>query len=78
MMRIFIIQVRDPVIQLEVDEEQQAITRGGKMQAERTGFLAPLLVRATAHRCSSCMDLAMVPRRPETQREQHLSIKVTK
>ena len=59
-MRVFIIQVHDPVIHLEVDEEQQAITRGGKRQAERTGFLAPLLVRATIHRCSSCMDLAMV------------------
>ena len=34
MMRIFIIQVHDPVIHLE----------------------------ATTHRCSSCMDLAMVPR----------------
>ena len=63
MMRIFIIQVHDDlVIHLEVDEEQKAITRGGKRQAERTGFLAPLLVRATIHRCSSCMDLAMVPR----------------
>ena len=29
MMRIFIIQVHDPVIHLEVDEEQQAITQGG-------------------------------------------------
>ena len=46
MMRIFIIQVHDPVIHLKVDEEQEAITRGGKRQAERTGFLAPLLVRA--------------------------------
>ena len=62
MMKIFIIQVHDPVIHLEVDEEQYAITRGDKRQAERTGFLAPLLVRATIHRCSSCMDLAMVPR----------------
>ena len=62
MMRIFITQVHDPVIHLEVDEEQQAITRGGKRQAEKTGFLAPLLVRATTHRRSSCMDLAMVPR----------------
>ena len=43
MMRIFIIQVRDPVIHLEVDEEQQAITQGSKRQAERTGFLAPYL-----------------------------------
>ena len=54
--------VQDAVIHLEVDEEQQAITQGGKRQAERTGFLAPLLIRATTHRCSSCMDLAMVPR----------------
>ena len=37
MMRIFIIQVHDPVIHLEVDEEQEAITQGGKRQAERTG-----------------------------------------
>ena len=36
-------QVHDPVIHLEVDEEQQAITQGGKRQAERTGFLAPYL-----------------------------------
>ena len=52
MMRIFIIQVHDPVIHLEVDEEQWAITRGGKRQAEKSEFLAPLLVRATIHRCS--------------------------
>ena len=43
MMRIFIIQVHDPVIHLEVDEEQKAITQGGKRQAERTGFLVPYL-----------------------------------
>ena len=63
MMRIFITQVHDPVIHLEVDEEQQAITQGGKRQAERTGFLAPYLsgLRHT-DRCSSCMDLAMVRR----------------
>ena len=48
MIKIFIIQqVHDPVIHLEVDEEQWAITREGKRQAERTGFLAPLLVGAT-------------------------------
>ena len=54
MMRIFIVQVHDPVIHLEVDEEQEAITQGGKRQAERTGFLAPLLIRATlaAHACT--------------------------
>ena len=33
MMRIFIIQVHDPVIHLEVDEEQWAITQGSKRQA---------------------------------------------
>ena len=33
--------VQDAVIHLEVDEEQEAITQGGKRQAERTGFLAP-------------------------------------
>ena len=35
--------VQDAVIHLEVDEEQLAITQGGKRQAERTGFLAPYL-----------------------------------
>ena len=35
--------VKDAVIHLEVDEEQKAITQGGKRQAERTGFLAPYL-----------------------------------
>ena len=35
--------VQDAVIHLEVDEEQYAITQGGKRQAERTGFLAPYL-----------------------------------
>ena len=35
--------VQDAVIHLEVDEEQSAITQGGKRQAERTGFLAPYL-----------------------------------
>ena len=33
MMRIFIIQVHDPVIHLEVDEEQWEITQGSKRQA---------------------------------------------
>ena len=50
-MRIFIIQVHDPDIHLEVDEEQWAITQEGKRQAERTGFLAPYLsgLRHTDH-----------------------------
>ena len=34
MMRIFIIQVHDPVIHLEVDEEQWEITQGSKRQAK--------------------------------------------
>ena len=33
MMIIFIIQVHDPVIHLEVDEEQWEITQGSKRQA---------------------------------------------
>ena len=33
MMRIFIIQVHDPVNHLEVDEEQWEITKGSKRQA---------------------------------------------
>ena len=35
--------VQDPVIHLEVDEEQWEITQGRKRQAERSGFLAQYL-----------------------------------
>ena len=38
MMRIFIIQVHDLVIHLEVDEEQWAITQGSKRQARWVWF----------------------------------------
>ena len=79
MMRIFIIQVHDPVIHLEVDEEQLAITRGGKRQTERTGFLAPLITCQGYDTQMLLMHgLSYVPRGPETQRKEHLSIKVTK
>ena len=62
MMGIFIIQVHDPVIHLEVDEEQLAITRGGKRQAERTGFLAPLLCLFVCFFCShwSLVDVLLI------------------
>ena len=59
---IFIAQkVQDTVIHLEVDEEQWKITQGSKRQAETTGFLAQYL-SGLRHRCSSYIDLAMVPR----------------
>ena len=59
---IFIIQkVQDTVIHLEVDEEQWEITQGSKASGKNR-VPRSILVRATTHRCSSYIDLAMVPR----------------
>ena len=43
-------QVHDPVIHLEVDEEQSAITQGGKRQ---TADLYLVILRSGAVRCRS-------------------------
>ena len=64
MLLIFIIQkVQDTVIHLEVDEEEQwEITQGSLEASGKNWVPRSILVRATKHRCSSYMDLAMVPR----------------
>ena len=53
-------KVQDTVFHLEVDGEQWEITQGSKRQGKQW-VPRSILVRATTHRCSSYIDLAMVP-----------------
>ena len=76
MMRNLHIQVHNS-IHLEVDEEQQGITQGGKRQTERTGFLAPTCQGYDSHMLLM-QNLAMASRRPETQSKSTCLSKMNK